>query len=235
VGDVRAGAVAIAPILLGVAPFALVTGAISVNDGTSVLQASAFSVLAFAGASQIAALNLLASGGSVLVAVTTATIINLRFVLYSAALSPRYAGRSALSRLVGAYLLTDHAFAVTVSRDDRRRRDDVAYYLGAALAFWVTWQACLLAGALGGRRLPDDLPLQFLVSLSFLALLVPMLKDRPSVVAALAAGVAMALLRPAWGSEAVVACTAIGVVAGYAVSTRRGRRAPAPQPGTERR
>ncbi len=46
ISEFRAGAFAIAPILLGVAPFALVTGAVSVADGATVLQAAGFSVLA---------------------------------------------------------------------------------------------------------------------------------------------------------------------------------------------
>jgi predicted branched-subunit amino acid permease len=203
------------PVLLGVAPFAFVTGAISVNDGASVLESCGFSLLAFAGASQIAALNLLSTGAPAVTAVAAASVVNLRFLLYAAALGPDLAAERPARKALLSYLLTDHAFALTTARTEKLRQAGtlVAFYLGAALAFWVTWQAFLLAGSLAGPRLARHVPQTYLVALSFLALLVPMLRDRRAVAAALGAAVGMIALDRLLPSAAVVISICVGLLA----------------------
>ena len=80
----RAGAKAVAPQLIGVIPFGLVAGATPADGGLGVTAAAGFSSIMFAGASQLAAIDVLTHGGTVLVAVLAAITINLRMVLYSA-------------------------------------------------------------------------------------------------------------------------------------------------------
>jgi len=103
-------------MLVGVAPFGLVAGATPVTHGMTWDVAVGFSVVVFAGASQLVALDVLAGGGSVLVAVVAACAINLRMVLYSASLAPYLSRTSMVRRLAMSYLLTDQVYALSILR-----------------------------------------------------------------------------------------------------------------------
>src|SRR5918998_640357 len=100
------------------------------------------SPIVFAGASQLAAIDVLADGGSALVAVVAACTINLRMLLYSASLAPLLAKESLAHRLGVAYFLTDQAYATSITRwsagEEPRRR--LPYYFGGAVLLWVSWQ-----------------------------------------------------------------------------------------------
>src|SRR5437879_10998814 len=112
--DVLAGARAVAPMLVGVVPFGLVAGASPVTHGLGGAVAVGFSVIVFAGASQLAAIDVLGSGGSAFVAAAAAWTINLRLLLYSSSLAPHLARERLRTRAVVAYLLTAQAFAVRI-------------------------------------------------------------------------------------------------------------------------
>ncbi len=192
-----------APLLVGVIPFGLVAGAAPVDADLGGGIAIGLSTIVFAGASQLAMVDVLGSGGSVFIAVLTAWTINLRLMLYSASLSPFLAKESLHRRTWVAYLLTDQAYAVSITRwsggghaaaPERR----LPFYFGAALALWVNWQICTIVGVLIGSAIPDSLPIEFAVPLVFLVLLVPTLSSSPAVVAAI------------FGGGAAVVCAELG-------------------------
>ena len=193
--DWRAGAAAILPMLVGVVPFGLVAGATPAAHGFGIGAALGFSTIVFAGASQLAAIDVLADGGSALVAALAACTINLRMLLYSASLAPHVPDTPLRTRLGMAYLLTDQAYAVSIVRwtDDDETRRRVPFYLGAGLTLWSVWVASTVVGALAGAAVPEDLPLDFAVPLVFLVLLVPAVTSRPSVVAAVVGGIVAVL------------------------------------------
>lgn len=189
----RAGALAVSPILLGVAPFGIVAGATTVEVGLGLPEAVGFSTVIFAGASQLAALDLLGRDAPAAVAILTALVINLRLVMYSASMAPHFASRPLRHRLFGGYLLTDQAYAITIARLGREPgfAPWFPYYVGAGAALWVTWQATTILGVFVGDAVPESVPLDFAVPMAFLALLAPAITDRPTLTAAVvAAGVA---------------------------------------------
>ena len=185
--DFIAGVTATTPVMLGVIPFGLIAGAAAIGAGLSFLQAVAFSIVVFAGASQLAMIDLLGQDAALIAVVGTALIINARMIMYSASLAPHMIDDDGRWRGLMAYLMTDQAFALSVTRyaegmDGVTRRR--WYYLGAAAPLWVVWQACTIIGAIVGTSVPGWLPLEFAVPLTFLALLVPALRTRAHVVAA---------------------------------------------------
>jgi predicted branched-subunit amino acid permease len=228
--DVRAGAAAIAPMLVGVVPFGLVAGATPVSEGLGTAAAMGFATIVFAGASQLAAIDVLADGGSAVVAIIAACTINLRILLYSASLAPHLAAEPLKRRLAMAYLLTDQAYAVSITRwteeghrGDPRRR--APYYFGAALTLWLSWQASTIAGVLVGSAVPEELPLDFAVPLVFLVLLVPAITSRPAAVAAAVGGLG-AVLGAELGADklAVLVGALAGIVAGALAELAQERR-----------
>ena len=223
--EARAGIGAVAPMLVGVIPFGLVAGATAVEDGFGVGAAAGMSTIVFAGASQLAAFQVLADGGSALLAAVAAWTINLRMLLYSASLAPHLAHESRLRRLLVAYLMTDQAYAVSITRwelegtaEERR----FPYYLGAGVLLWVVWQISTLAGALGGAAIPDGVPLDFAVPLVFLVLLVPVITNRAAAVAALAGGAAaVGAAELGAGALSILAGALVGIGAGALAEGRQ--------------
>lgn len=226
--ELRAGAAAAAPMLLGVVPFGLVAGATPVSHGFGGWSAVGLSSVVFAGASQLAIVDVLSHGGSAAVAILAAWTINLRMVLYSASLAP-YLGREPTRRRLGAaYLLVDQVYALSISRwaGDDRTEDRLSYYLGAGALLWAAWMTSTVAGAVLGGAVPDSVPLDFALPLVFLVLLVPVLVDRPAVVAAVAGGVAAVLAAQAGaGPLSTIVGAAAGIAAGAAADARRAARA----------
>lgn len=114
--DLRAGSMAIVPMLVGVIPFGLVAGVTPVAGGLGGGAAVGFSTIVFAGASQLAAIEVLSDGGAAVVAALAACTINLRMLLYSASLAPYLSSERLARRMAIAYLLTDQAYAVSILR-----------------------------------------------------------------------------------------------------------------------
>ena len=223
----RAGAAAVAPMLVGVVPFGLVAGATPATGGLGGSAAVGFSTIVFAGASQLAAADVLIDGGSAVVAALAACTINLRMLLYSASLAPHLASVPFWPRMGAAYLLTDQAYAVSITRwtgaDDVGRR--LPYYLGAGGLLWAVWQLATIVGVLVGGALPTSVPLDFAVPLVFLVLLVPAVSSRPALAAAAAGGGAAVLAAELGaGPLAVIVGALTGIAAGAAAEVLVGPR-----------
>ena len=227
----RAGAKAVAPQLIGVIPFGLVAGATPANGGLGVGAAMGFSSIVFAGASQLAAVDVLTHGGTVLVAVLAAWTINLRMVLYSASLAPYLTKDKLRWRLLASYVLVDQVYAVAVSRwsdpDDPVSPPEarIPFMLGAGLLLATSWMTTTLIGALLGPAMPDSLQLSFAVPLLFLVLLVPTVTNRPAVVAALGGGIGAVLAAELGAGHASIIVGAFsGIAAGVLAELATERR-----------
>ncbi|SHG74211.1 Predicted branched-chain amino acid permease (azaleucine resistance) [Halobaculum gomorrense] len=220
--DLRAGVRDTLPLLLGIVPFALVAGVAGVEAGLTPLQTAGLSVVVFAGASQLAAIELLGQDAALGVVVLTVVVVNLRMLMYSASIAPYFRDLSARVRAGCAYLLTDQAYALALARyaSDRDREGTTRrpyYYLGVALTLWVVWQVGTVVGVVFGAAVPDGWRLGFAVPLVFLALLVPAVSDAPSLAAALvAAAVAVAGAGLPFNAGLIVGAVG-GVATGIAV------------------
>ena len=221
--EARAGAGAAAPMLLGVVPFGLVAGAAPVAHGFGGWSAVGLSTIVFAGASQLAIVDVLAHGGSAVVAILAAWTINLRMVLYSASLAPYLSHESTRRRLGAAYFLVDQVYALSITRWVRDDNEDrrLAFYLGAGALLSTAWVSSTITGAVVGGAVPDSVPLDFAVPLVFLVLLVPVLVDRPAIVAAVAGGVvAVAAAEAGAGPLSTILGAAAGIAAGALLDAR---------------
>jgi len=187
--DIVAGVRDVSPLMLGIVPFALVAGIAAVDAGLTLVEAVGMSVIVFAGASQLAALDLLGSDAPLAVVIGTAAVINLRMVMYSASIAPYFADYSRKIRAGLAYVLTDQAYALSVAEfTENESRSRWRYYLGAGVSLWIVWQIGTVVGVVVGTGVPDEWGLTFAVPLVFLALLVPAMKDRPTTAAGIAGG-----------------------------------------------
>lgn len=183
------GAKDLSPILLGVLPFSMIVGVTAVNAGIPPIQAMAMSLIIFAGASQLAAIELMSKTAPFAVVVLTALIINLRFTMYSASLAPYFRDFNSFWKGISAYILSDQAYAVSITEFRSRKRNRLWYYLGSAFILWFMWQMGTILGVLVGSSLPKGLSLEFAVPLTFMALLFPNLEGRAGKLTALISGI----------------------------------------------
>lgn len=176
----RRGLSAGLPFLVVVFPFGVVFGVIAIESGLNLAQAMGFSVLVIAGAAQLAALQLMTEGAPFAVVVLTALAVNLRMAMYSASLAPHLGTASLGARTAVAYLMLDQAYATAFMQYERTPHWPVAvklaYYFGAITPVAPMWYLGSLVGAALGDRLPTNLPLDFIVPITFLALVGPMLR-----------------------------------------------------------
>ena len=181
---------AVLPLLVGVVPFGLIYGVLAVNAGMPVLLAQALSLLMFAGSAQFLAAQLVGAGASGAVIVLTTFVVNLRHALYSASIAPHVRELPAPWKWLLAYLLTDEAYAVAIThyRESARKPWAHWYFLGAGLTLWAAWQASTAMGIFLGTEVPRSWSLDFALALTFIALVVPALKTRADLAAALVGG-----------------------------------------------
>ena len=115
------------PLFIPAIPFALVLGVAITESAMPTAVAWSTNLFIFAGASQLATVSLAATA-TWLTLVATAAVINLRHVMYSAALSPRFNDQPNWFRWVGPFFLIDQLFAF-VQRASRAVGDRVATLL----------------------------------------------------------------------------------------------------------
>jgi 4-azaleucine resistance transporter AzlC len=185
-----AGARAEIPLLIGVFPFGMIYGALALNAGLSTAAAQMMSSIVFAGSAQFITAQLVHDSTPGLVIVLTIAVVNLRHMLYSASLAPYLASLSTRWKVLLSYLLTDEAYAPTIIHYEKDGISPHAHWFlfGAGSSLWFTWQISTALGIFLGTAIPESWSLDFALPLTFIAMVVPVLKNRPAIAAALSAG-----------------------------------------------
>jgi predicted branched-subunit amino acid permease len=191
--DFSRGAFDIAPIVVATVPFGLVFGAIAAHGGLAFDDSVLLSALTFAGASQFAALEFWAHPLPFLTILLSVIAVNLRLVLYSAALARRIGHWSVPARWVGLGLLSDPIYALAELNGGARL--SAAYYFGLAVPLYLNWIVTTAAGYLFGNliRDPAAVGLDFVVIAYFIHLLAGF-RTRPNALAVIAASAAGSVL-----------------------------------------
>jgi 4-azaleucine resistance transporter AzlC len=217
------GVKAILPILLAVAPFGMIYGALARQSGLSAAAAQSMSFIVFAGSSQFVTTQLVSQAIPGLVIVLTIFVVNLRHALYSASVAPYLQHLPARWKAGLAYLLTDEAYAVSILHYEKEGSAGNQHWFlfGAGLGLWTCWQLSTMAGILLGAVIPAGGSLDFALPLTFIALIVPALKDRAGVAAALVAGVAGVIAFALPYKLGIITAALVGVAAGMLVEGKK--------------
>ncbi|MBC8023676.1 MAG: AzlC family ABC transporter permease [Burkholderiales bacterium] len=214
-----AGARDIAPMLIGTMPFGFVAGVAAISAGMSALEGMALSMFSFSGIAQLIVSQLIAAKSPLVVTIAAAAVVSLRFVMYSAAISHHLAHLDRRWRAVLAFLMTDQSFAMTMKRyaQPRETRHAHWFFLGSALTLYLSWQAAVAIGIVLGAQVPAEWSLDFAVVLCFIALLVPVVKTRANLAAALVATAVAIVAAGLPYRLALVVASIAGIAAGLAV------------------
>jgi len=221
------GCLAELPMMLGVIPFGLIFG-VAVNAAAMpAIPAQATSSIIFAGASQMIFARMFGEGAPLLTIIVTAAIINLRHVLYSASIAPYLQTFNRGWKFLLSYLLTDEAYAAAITHLDTLPKDAPFgrlfkqwYVFGAGITLWIGWQISTGVGIFVGGSIPPEWSLDFSLPLTFIAIVVPALRDRAGVAAAIASGIAAVALAAMPLKLGLVTATMLGIAVGMFIEAK---------------
>ena len=144
----KKGCLAVAPHMLSVIPFGIICGAIGIEMGFSPYLVYAMSIIIFGGASQIVFLQLLSSGASSFIAVTSVGVINSRHLLYGAVLSEYLEKLTLLKKLIISYFIVDQGFAESNKflKKNKNQKNIHYHLLGTGATLWICWQISTILG-----------------------------------------------------------------------------------------
>lgn len=214
------GVKGVLPILLGVVPFGMIYGALAMASGLPASLAMGMSSIVFAGSAQFVITQLVAQAAPAFVIIVTAAVVNVRHALYSASLAPHLRHLPARWKALIAYLLTDEAYAVAITRfnqPDQGGAHGHWFAFGAGIGLWSTWQITTAAGVLLGALIPASWSLDFALPLTFIALVVPALRDRAIVTTAIVAGVIAVIAFAIPLKLSLITAVVAGIIAGLLV------------------
>ena len=198
------------PLTPAVLAFGVSFGVLAQSAGMGPAASIVMSATTFAGSAQFAAVSVLGAGGTVAAAIGAAVLLNARYAPMALAAANVFRG-GRVRRLLESQLLVDESWALA----QRDGRFDLRVLLGAGALLYVGWTGGTAIGVAAGDSLADpaSLGLDAAFPALFLALLVPLLRSREAIAAAML-GAAMAItltpLTPA--GVPVIAATAACLV-----------------------
>jgi 4-azaleucine resistance transporter AzlC len=214
------------PLLIGVFPFGMIYGALALNAGISAFASQMMSSIVFAGSSQFIAAKLAADSAPGFVIILTIAVVNLRHMLYSASLAPYLKHLSLRWKFLLSYLLTDEAYAPSILKYEKEGVKPFSHWflLGAGFSLWFTWQVSTALGIFVGTEMPGDIPLEFALPLTFIAMVVPILKNRPLVAAAVSAGITALLAYNLPFRLGLILAALVGIIVGTVLEGRASQK-----------
>jgi predicted branched-subunit amino acid permease len=186
--------------------------------GLSPSEAMGMTLLFYSGSAQMAVLQLMQNGALPITMVVTALVINLRFLMYSASLAPHFSDLppaplvdslpafGSILRPVHPKAQHGRAWARSPSVPPRHRHGHVA-----------GWNLAVLVGVAVGSGIPPTWSLGFAIPLSFLALLVPAIRNRAMLGAATVGGVLAVLAIDMPYNLGMLVAALGGILAGLAL------------------
>ncbi len=214
----RDGFRAVSPGLIALSIWGVVTGVAMVKAGLSETQAIVMSLLVYAGSAQLTAIPLMAAGAPLWLIFAAGIVVNLRFLIFGAALHPFFRDLSWRKRLFLGYLSVDLSFIVFMSRfaefPKKGTPEQHWFFIGTILPAWVSWQTASMLGIALGSFVPVSWSLEFGAVLALLALMLPYITSWPIFISVVAAGFT-AWLTQLWPLRlGLLAAVIVGIIAG---------------------
>ncbi|ANJ95898.1 AzlC family ABC transporter permease [Serratia plymuthica] len=213
------------PLLLAIAPYALVLGAQASKAGLATPELGLMTALNFAGGSEFAAIQLWQEPLPVLIIILLTFLINSRHIIMGAALTPYLKHLPRRKVLPALFLMADEGWAVAYSKTLKNaaimpadKSLSMPYFLGACFPFYPVWVGFSVLGCLVGPILGNVEEYGFAMAFpaTFIVLLRGMWKGyraaRPWLVS-LAVAAAVYLVIP--GHAYVLAGTFSGLLAAW--------------------
>ncbi len=208
------------PLSISASIYGLVYGVMACKAGLSIFDTVVMSLIVFAGASQMTAVQMIAMGSGMLSIIITVFIINLRHFLMAASISPYLKHESNKMKMVNSFFLTDESYAASYSYFQKGKATGL-YFLGSGLSLYVFWSISGVIGYFFGNIISSQLNyiFDFAFVAAFIGMIVPMIKGAPVVVTVIASGVISIIgsqVLP--GKWYIIIAGILGSLAGYMAS-----------------
>ena len=182
----------VSPSLAGIAAWGAVSGMAMVKSGLSLWHALGMSIFVYAGSAQLVVLPLIAAQVPILVIFLTATIVNLRFLIFGAAIGPHFAHLPWHLRLWNGYLNSDLAMGYFPQRyplgGAQPVPEKLAFFSGISHASWIAWQGGAITGIFLSGYIPTSWGIGFAGTLALLTVMVPMTINSSALVGVVVSG-----------------------------------------------
>lgn len=204
------------PVLIGFLPVAISYAIAATASGMSAGETVGMSAAVFAGASQIMATEMVASGAGYIAIIMTTLVLNLRHIIMSTCVFRKLTTKNWLIRILSGFGVTDETFAIFTTESDEK--SDEYFMLGLISISYSSWVLGALVGVILGQVLPESLSQSFGIALYalFIALIVPDIKKSLflfiSVLFTVVLNIVLSLLID--GSWAIIVSTLIGAAFG---------------------
>lgn len=207
----------ILPLALATVPWGVFCGSLAINVGLTPLQAQLMSLLVFAGAAQLAAVTIIGAVGSLSSIFSSTFVISSRHLLYSAVFRDHVRNSSLGLRCSIAFFLTDEMFAVTCAYMEKHKMFSPIYALSSGITFYIIWNMSTFAGIFAGQYIPnlEHLGLEFAIAATFIAIVIPAIKDKSTLISVISSGVSAVVLSIFMKDYALIMATFIGMLCGY--------------------
>lgn len=215
-------AIDIFPLCAAVIPWGVLCGSLAIQVGLTPFQAQALSLFVFAGAAQLAAISLIGAGSPSLPILSSTFVISSRHLLYSAVFHGQIKNLPWHKRVIFAFFLTDEMFALTNDYIAKHRTFNYLYAVSSGITFYVMWNLATLAGIAAGQSIHDleALGLEFAIAATFIAIVIPSIKDKPTFASVVASGLTVVVLETLKFEYSLIAATMVGMVTGYVLGQK---------------
>jgi len=171
------------PALIATFTWGLVTGVAMVKSGLTEAAALWMTFIVYAGSAQLTSLPLIATGAPLWLIFAAGFIVNLRFVIFSAALAPYFQKEKWYKRLAYGFFTTDTSFVLFMPKyGDAKERGTLEqrwFFLGMIIPGWFAWQISSVLGIVLGAMVPTEWSLEFAAVLALMAITIPLANSRP--------------------------------------------------------
>lgn len=215
---VLAGARDVAPAMIATATWGMVTGMAMVKSGLTDSLALTMTLLVYAGSAQLTTLPLIVGGAPLWLVFAAGLVVNLRFVIFAAALHPYLRSLPWPRRLLLGYFTTDVAFVMFMPRyghaSVKGLPEQIGYFLGCITPGWFVWQSSSILGIYVSGWIPTSWSPEFAATLALMAITVPLIVSRPVLLAAAAAGAVAWVAQPLPLRLGLIMAVVTGIVVG---------------------
>ena len=211
------------PLQLGVFPFGIAYGILGIEVGLTNIQTYLLSIIIFAGVSQIVFAQLFSTFTPSFMIVGTIGIVNLRHILYGVSLSSYLKKLSLKWRIILSYLITDEAFAISYKRFSEEKKTKYMHFhlLGSGITLWISWQISTLIGIFIGPSIPNSLNLEYVIPLSFIAIVVVSINTKIKLIVFIMSALLSILLRDLPWNLWIITSALISIIIGVLISNFR--------------
>jgi predicted branched-subunit amino acid permease len=194
--------------------YGIAFGAASIAAGFSLLQTCLLSLLTFSGASQFAVVGVIGAGGSAFSAITTASLLGIRNMLYAMRMAPVLKVRG-FTKIIAAEVTIDESTGVAIVQESLGADAMKHGFWLTGIGVYIFWNFFTVLGALGAQAMgnPSSWGLDAAVPAAFLGLVWPRLIGNFERALAASSLILAVVLSPILGAGLPIISTALLAVA----------------------